>query len=161
VIFDMDGVLVESLAWWDQIRSAVVAAHGRSWTAADEAAMAGANTGQWRARMRERIGGDLSESEIERQVVDALLARYAQGTPAIAGAADTIKRLATRYPLAVASGSPPRVIAAALAGLGVLGSIKVITSGDDVAVGKPAPDVFLLAAERLRVDPSECLVVED
>jgi HAD superfamily hydrolase (TIGR01509 family) len=161
VIFDMDGVLVDSLAWWDQIRSAIVAAHGRSWTAADEAATAGANTGQWRARMHERIGGDLSEAEIERQVVDALLARYAQGTPAIEGAADTIKRLAGRYTLAVASGSPPRVIAAALAGLGVLGAIKVVTSGDDVAVGKPAPDVFLLAAERLGVDPSECLVVED
>jgi HAD superfamily hydrolase (TIGR01509 family) len=161
VIFDMDGVLVDSLAWWHEIRSAVVAAHGKSWTAADEAATMGANTGQWRARMSRRIGGDVSEQDIERQVVDGLLGRYAQATPAIDGASDTIRRLARRYPLAVASGSPPRVIRAALEGLGVLDSIKALISGDDVAVGKPAPDVFLLAAERLGVEPSECLVVED
>jgi len=161
VIFDMDGVLVDTLEWWFQVRSAIVAAQGEPWTAADEAATAGVNTRQWRARMHERIGGDLTEDQIERLVVDALAERYAERTPAIDGAAETIKRLAIRYPLAVASGSPPRLIEAALAGLGVLDSIKVISSGDEVAIGKPAPDVFLLAAARLGVDPSECLVVED
>jgi HAD superfamily hydrolase (TIGR01509 family) len=162
VVFDLDGVLVDTEIWWYEVRVEFAAALGKRWTEADRAAMMGSNTREWGARMRQRLELTMSEDEIERAVIDGLLARYArEGAPAIDGAVDVVRRLAGRYALAVASSSPPKVILAALEGLGVRDAIGTIVSSDEVATGKPAPDVFLLAARRLGVEPGACLVVED
>ena len=162
IVFDLDGVLVDTEMWWYEVRVQFAAALGKQWTQADRVAMMGLNGRQWRARMRERLGLEMSEDEIERAVSDAMLARYeTEGAPAIDGAVEAVRRLSGRYALAVASSAPPALIEAALAGLGVRELIATTASSDEVGAGKPAPDVFGLAARRLGVDPAECLAVED
>ena len=91
-----------------------------------------------------------------------MLARYSdEGAPVIGGAVTVVRRLAGRYSLAVASSAPPQVIEAALLGMGLRDAFGAVASSDEVPTGKPAPDVYLLAARRLGVEPAACLVVED
>ncbi len=162
VIFDLDGVLVDTEIWWDEVRIAFAAGVGRPWTEADRAAIMGSNTREWSSRMKVRLQLDMSEVEIERAVVGGMLERYErEGPPAIDGAVEAVRRLAAGYPLAVASSAPQVVIETALAGLGIRSLFRAIASSDEVAAGKPAPDVYLLAAERIGMDPASCLVVED
>lgn len=122
----------------------------------------GANSRQWSETMRDRLGLELPAPEIERAVVDAMVERYRhEGAPTIPGAVETVRRIAAELPTALASSSHRRVIDASLAATGLADVFEVVVSSDDVAHGKPAPDVFLEAARRLRADPATTLVVED
>jgi HAD superfamily hydrolase (TIGR01509 family) len=162
VLFDLDGVLVDTEIWWDEARFAFAESQGRAWTEADRAAIMGSNTHQWRALMRDRLDLAIPEEEIERAVIGAMLTRYAdEGPPVIGDAAAIVRHLAGSYSLAVASSSPPQLIEAALLGMGLRDAFGAVASSDEVPFGKPAPDVYLLAARRLGVAPAECLVVED
>ena len=162
VIFDLDGVLVDSEIWWDEVRTAFAADHDRSWTAADQAAVMGANSAGWARIMRERLDLDLPDAEIERAIVDAVVARYrTEGAPRIDGAVEAVRRIAADHPVAVASSAHRAVIDAALEATALVGTFAVVISSDEVAHGKPAPDVYLEAARRLGCDPASCLVVED
>jgi HAD superfamily hydrolase (TIGR01509 family) len=162
VIFDLDGVLVDSEIWWDESRMSFAASHGRRWTTDDRAAVMGANSQGWSATMRERLGLDMPDPEIERVIVDEVVDRYRrQGPPLIAGAVETVHRIANEVPVAVASSAHPAVISAALDATGLAPVFRVVVSSDSVPHGKPAPDVYLEAARQLGCDPSECLVVED
>jgi HAD superfamily hydrolase (TIGR01509 family) len=162
VIFDLDGVLVDSEIWWDEVRSAFARGHARTWTAADQAAVMGANSAAWARTMKQRLDLDMPAAEIERVIVGAVVERYrAEGAPLIDGAVEAVRRIAAERPVALASSAHPAVIAAALEATGLAGTFTVVVSSDEVAHGKPAPDVYLEAARRLGVDPSACLVVED
>ena len=162
MIFDLDGVLVDSEIWWDEVRAAFATAHGRGWTAEDQAAVMGANSRAWAHTMRVRLDLDLDEGEIETAIVDAVVARYArEGAPEIPGATDAVRRIAAGRPVAVASSAHRAVIDAALAATGLDDVFEVVVSSDEVAHGKPAPDVYLEAARRLAIEPGACLVVED
>ena len=162
VIFDLDGVLVDTGIWWDEVRQAFAAAHGRSWTVEDRAQVMGANSRQWSRTMRERLNLDGSAEEIERDVVGAMVSRWrTDPSPLIAGADDVVRRLAAEYPLAVASSAHRDVIDASLAFTALRSFFRVVVSSDEVAHGKPAPDVYLEAARRLDVQPGQCIVVED
>lgn len=162
VIFDLDGVLVDSEIWWDEVRQAFAAEHGRGWTLDDRAAVMGANSRQWSATMRERLGLGLDDAAIERAIVDGVVERYrTDPTPIIAGAIETVRRVAADRPVAVASSAHRAVIDAALTATGLSDAFGVVVSSDEVALGKPAPDVYLEAARRLGVAPERCLVVED
>ncbi|MEK6720850.1 MAG: HAD-IA family hydrolase [Chloroflexota bacterium] len=162
VIFDLDGVLVDSEIWWDEVRRSFAADHGRSWTMLDRAAVMGANSRQWSATMRERLNLELTDAAIERAIVDGVVGRFASaGAPAIAGAVETVRRIAGRWPVAVASSAHREVIDAALATTGLTDVFRIVVSSDEVDRGKPSPDVYLEAARRLGVAPGRCLVVED
>jgi HAD superfamily hydrolase (TIGR01509 family) len=162
VIFDLDGVIVDSEIWWDEVRQDFAKGHDRGWTEDDRAAVMGANSAAWSRIMRERLRLDLLDADIERVIVDAVVARYRdEGAPVIPGAVETVRRIAASRPVAIASSAHPAVIAAALDATGLAGTFPVVVSSDEVAHGKPAPDVYLEAARRLGVDPSACLVVED
>lgn len=162
VIFDLDGVLVDSEIWWDEVRQEFASAHGRGWTAADREAVMGANSAAWAKTMRERLDLDMPAGEIERAIVDAVVDRYrADGPPLIDGAVEAAKRIAGTYPAAVASSAHRAVIDAALDATGLADTFGVIVSSDEVAHGKPAPDVYLETARRLGCEPAACLVVED
>ena len=163
VIFDLDGVLVDSEIWWDEIRRDWAAEHGRSWTAEDRAAVMGANSRAWARTMQERLDlPDVPTDAILRAVVDGVVERYArEGAPVIDGAVETVRRLADRYPLAVASSAHRDVIAAALESSGLDDAFLAVVSSDEMAHGKPAPDVYVEAASRLAVRPAGCLVIED
>lgn len=162
MIFDLDGVLVDSEIWWDDVRKAFASDHGRPWGEADRAAVMGANSRAWARIMRERLRLDLPEDAIERAVVDAVVRRYhREGAPVIEGAAEAARRIATSRPVAVASSAHGDVIDAALDATGLRDVFEVVVSSDEVEHGKPSPDVYLEAARRLGADPSACLVVED
>jgi HAD superfamily hydrolase (TIGR01509 family) len=162
VIFDLDGVIVDSEIWWDEVRRDFAAAHGRPWTLEDRAAVMGSNSRQWSETMRTRLGLELDAPAIEAAVVDGMVERYArEGAPTIDGAVEAVRRTAARWPTALASSAHSRAIAAALEATGLADAFRVVISSDEVAHGKPAPDVFLEAARRLGVEPASTLVVED
>jgi HAD superfamily hydrolase (TIGR01509 family) len=163
VVFDLDGVLVDTQIWWREVRDAWAADHGVTWRDEDERSTMGANTRQWARTMGERAGlGPEHDADVARSIVDALVERYrANGPPRIPGAVHAARRIAAAYPVAVASGAPRRLIDVALLTTGLHDVVRIVVSADDVAHGKPAPDVYLEAARRLGVEPSRCLVVED
>jgi HAD superfamily hydrolase (TIGR01509 family) len=162
VIFDLDGVLVDSEPWWAAARAAVARRHGRTWSGDDEAGVKGANSREWANAMQRRIGPDVPSERIEGEVVEAMVHRYERDSPArIEAGVAAVRRLGRAYPLAVASSAHPRVIEAALGALGLADAFAVVVSSDEVGAGKPAPDVYLEAARRLGIAPRSCLVVED
>jgi HAD superfamily hydrolase (TIGR01509 family) len=122
----------------------------------------GANSPTWSRIMRERLGLEIPERDIEAAIVTAMVDRYrSDGPPTIDGAVDAVRRIATRHRVAVASSAHPAVIDAALTSTGLDGIFEVVVSSDEVTHGKPAPDVYLETAARLGVSPPDCLVVED
>ena len=162
VLFDLDGVLVDTEPWWHQVRVAWAAARGRSWSPEDSHLCMGRNSREWSEIMRERLDVADAPLAIEREIVAALVARYAsEPVPLVAGAPAAAAAIASRVPTAIASSSHPAVIRAAVAAAGLESVFAAIVSSDDVARGKPAPDVYLEAARRLGVAPSRCLVIED
>lgn len=162
VIFDLDGVLVDSEPWWEDVRVAFAAAHGKPWTEDDRAAVMGPNSIGWARIMRERLGLDLPVDEVVRAVVDGVVACYRdRPTPVIHGAVGAVRRIAFQLPVAVASSAHRDVIDAAITALGLGDVFTEVVSSDEVGEGKPAPDVYLEAARRLGATPSRCVVVED
>ena len=122
----------------------------------------GSNSRQWSETMRTRLGLELDAPTIETAIVDGMVERYErEGAPTIDGAVEAVRRTAARWPTALASSSHSRAISAALQMTGLADAFRVVISSDEVAHGKPAPDVFLEAARRLGVEPAAVLVVED
>ena len=122
----------------------------------------GANSRQWSETMRRRLALDLDAATIEAAIVDGVVARYErEGAPAIDGAVAAVRRIAGRWPTALASSSHRRVIDATLAATGLSDVFRAVVSSDEVSHGKPAPDVFLEAARRIGAEPSTTLVIED
>ena len=163
VLFDMDGVLVDSEHRWNDVRIAYAAAHGRPWGIDDQHAVMGANSIQWATTMRNRLA--LDDTPVDRiltEVVAGVVGEFRRGTvDVVPGAPAAVRRIATRWPVGIASSSHPDVIAAALDLLGLHDVFGAVTSSDEVAHGKPEPDVYRLAAQRLGAVPERCLVVED
>jgi HAD superfamily hydrolase (TIGR01509 family) len=155
-------VLVDTEIWWDEVRQEFAARRGRPWTVDDRAAVMGQNSPGWARTMHDRLGLDEPLDAIEAEVVDAMVARLGtEPAPMISGAPETVRRLGATYPLGLASSAHPAVIAAALRAARLIDEFRAIAASDEVPNGKPSPDVFLLAADRLGVDPRRCLVVED
>jgi HAD superfamily hydrolase (TIGR01509 family) len=123
----------------------------------------GANSHGWALIMRERLGlDDMDPDEIEHAVVSGVVERYrTEKPPVIPGAPEAVRRIAARLPVAIASSAHPDVIEAAVDALGLHDVLRAIVSSDEVPHGKPEPDVYLVAADRLGVDARRCLVVED
>lgn len=162
VLFDLDGVLVDTEPWWHQVRVAWATARGKSWSVEDSHRCMGRNSREWSEIMRERVAVTDAPSAIERAIVDALVARYAtEPVPIVVGAPATAAEIAARVRVAIASSAHPAVIRAAVTATGLASLFSTIVSSDDVARGKPEPDVYLEAARRLGVAPARCLVIED
>ena len=162
VIFDLDGVLVDTEPCWHLVRVAWAAARGRTWTWDDSHACMGLNSREWAEVMRRRHAPDEPPEEIQASIVEGLVARYAAApVPVVPGAPAAAAAIAARLPVAIASSAHPAVIRGAVAAAGLADLFDVIVSSDDVAAGKPAPDVYLEAARRLGVEPARCLVLED
>ncbi|MBB5788194.1 HAD family hydrolase [Jiangella mangrovi] len=161
VVFDLDGVLVDSERAWDEVRRAVVAEHGGAWTDEATRAMQGMSTPEWARYLVDALGARLTAEQAAATVVDEMARRYADAPPVIDGAVDAVRAVAVRCPVGIASSSPPVLITSFLdvAGLGDL--VLVAVSSEEVRAGKPAPDVYLEAARRLDVDPRRSAAVED
>jgi HAD superfamily hydrolase (TIGR01509 family) len=163
VLFDMDGVLVNSERWWNEARVAFALAHDRRWTPDDQALCMGGNSREWAEIMQTRLRlPDVTVDAIQDAVVAGVVARYhANPVPIIGDARAQVRRIARDRPVAIASSSHHEIIAAAVDALGLHEVMGAIVSSDEVPLGKPAPDVYLRAATRLGVAPDGCLVVED
>jgi HAD superfamily hydrolase (TIGR01509 family) len=161
VIFDLDGVLIDSESVWDAARREVVAENGGTWTASATRAMQGMSSPEWSRYLRDELGVALDPDEISRRVVERVLAAYERGVPLLPGAVEAVKRLAGRWPLGLASSANRPVIDAVLDSAGLAGCFSATVSGDEVARGKPSPDVYLAAAQKLGVDAVRAAAVED
>ena len=161
VVFDLDGVLVDSESAWDAARRALVAESGGSWRASASTDMLGMSAREWSRYLHEELGVPLEPSEINDRVVARLLAGYERNLPLLPGAAAAVRRLAAVWTLGLASAANRPVIDAVLTAAGLVDCFTVTVSADEAEHGKPAPDVYLLAAKRLAVEPQQAAAVED
>jgi len=161
VVFDLDGVIVDSEQVWDEVRENYVREVGGTYTDSATRDMMGMSSVEWSRYMADRLGVPGTPEEINAAIVERMLERYGQAPPLIPGAVEAVRRCAERWPLAVASSSNPELIEVVLDVARLHDVIPVVVSSQEVARGKPAPDVYLEAARRLGVDPQLCAAVED
>jgi len=161
VVFDLDGVLVDSEQVWDEIRETLARERGGRWHERAQVDMMGMSSGEWSRYMHDVIGLADAPEDINAEVVERILARYRQELPLVDGGVDAVERLAPDFHLAVASSSNRPVIDAVLDTAGLSELFEVTVSSDEVERGKPAPDVYVEAARRLGVAPERCAAVED
>jgi beta-phosphoglucomutase-like phosphatase (HAD superfamily) len=161
VVFDLDGVLLDSEGRWDQARRQVTSEHGGRWRVGATEAMQGMSSLEWSRYLADGLGVQLTPKEIADRVVVKLLGGYRNDLPLIPGAVEAVRRTAARWPLGLASSANRSVIDEVLT-LASLGDAFMVTvSSEEVARGKPAPDVYLEAAHRLAVPAEACAAVED
>jgi HAD superfamily hydrolase (TIGR01509 family) len=161
VIFDLDGVLVDSEGVWNAARAEVTRQHGGIWQADAQRAMMGMSSTEWSAYMHDQLGVKLTAEEISEIVAGELADRYREHLPLLPGAAEVVRGLAARWPLALASSANRSIIDLVLKLAGLRECFAATVSSEEVSRGKPAPDVYLEAARRLEVRPDRCVAVED
>jgi HAD superfamily hydrolase (TIGR01509 family) len=161
VFFDQDGVLIDSEGAWDAARRAIVAENGGHWKPEATRAMMGMSAPEWTRYVHDELGVALEPAQIGARVVQRLLAGYEHELPLMPGAVDAVKRVAARWPVALASSANREVIDVVLHASGLDKVFGATVAGEEVAHGKPAPDIYLEAARRLGVDPARSAAVED
>jgi HAD superfamily hydrolase (TIGR01509 family) len=162
VVFDMDGVLIDSEPVWERVRRRFVADRGGRWAADAQDRMMGMSTAEWSAYLSTDFGiAGLTPRQVAEQVIAAMAAEYSQHLPLLPGAVDAVRILAGRWPLGVASSSPRSLIATVLVAADLESAFAAVVSSEEVRRGKPAPDVYLAAADRLGAAPGACAAVED
>ena len=161
VVFDLDGVLVESEHLWEENWTRHAAANAYVWQPADTATVQGMSVPEWSTYMAERIGRG-TPREIAEAVIDGMIGALHGGrVELLPGAPGMVAAAAERVPIAVASSAPRRLIAAVLETTGLLPNFTAFVSSEEVARGKPSPDVYLEAARRIDVPAAACAGVED
>jgi len=161
VIFDLDGVLLDTEELWDEVRESLTRERGGSWSDRAQADMMGMSSTEWSRYMHDVLGLAEPPEEISREVVHRMLDRYAERLPLIDGAIEAVEHVAARWPLGLASSSNRELIDRALEVSGLARYFRATVSSEEVERGKPAPDVYLDAARRLSVEPARCAAVED
>jgi HAD superfamily hydrolase (TIGR01509 family) len=161
VAFDLDGVLIESEQVWDAAREKLVRERGGTWSDDATTDMMGMSSKEWSSYMHDRLGVPMSPGEINDDVVRRVASAYEDHLPLLPHAVETVRELAARWPLGVASSSNRPIIELVLERSGVRDCFAAVVSSEEVANGKPAPDVYLAVARELDVDPDECVAIED
>jgi HAD superfamily hydrolase (TIGR01509 family) len=161
VVFDLDGVLVDSEEAWNEARRQLAEKRGGRWTEQAQKDMMGMSSTEWSRYMNDVIGVPAPPEEISAEVVRRLEQLYRERLPLLPGAVEAVQRIAARWPLAIASSSNRPLIALVLELSGLARYFAVTVSSEEVARGKPAPDVYLETARRLGRDPTRCAAIED
>ncbi|MFG1817911.1 HAD family hydrolase [Kribbella sp. NPDC049174] len=161
VVFDLDGVLVDSEPLWDEIRRAVVADAGRAWPTDATRALQGMSTPEWSAYLIDVIGVPGRPEDVAAMVIDAMVARYRKNLPLLPGAIEAVERLANHWPLGLASSSPRQLIATVLDSADLASRFQVTVSTEEVTAGKPSPAVYNDVVRRLAADASRVVAIED
>jgi HAD superfamily hydrolase (TIGR01509 family) len=161
VVFDLDGVLIDSEPLWDDVRRGVVASAGRDWPADATEALQGMSTPEWSAYLTDVVGVPGPAEEVAARVIDGMVARYRSHLPLLPGAVNAVRRLAGRWPLGLASSSPRQLIDAVLEAAQLTDHFRVTVSTEEVGAGKPSPAVYEEVVRRLGVDASRVVAVED
>jgi HAD superfamily hydrolase (TIGR01509 family) len=157
----MDGVIIDSEAYWERARVAVVREFGGTYHPNVPDDVMGMSPPEWSRYLRDRIGIPLEPERIEREVVRYLVADYTRERPFFDGAIDVVRAVSARWPTAIASSSGRQLIDLVVSLAGLSTAFTATVSGAEVARGKPAPDVYLKAAELLGVVPQRCVAIED
>ncbi len=160
-MFDLDGVLIDSEPVWEQVRRDVVADRGGHWAADAQDRLMGMSTAEWSRYMSSGLGVRLPPREVAEVVIAAMAARYREHLPLLPGAVDAVRRMAARWPVGLASSAPRSLIETVLDAAALRAVFAATVSTEELARGKPAPDVYLEAAARLRVAPDACAAIED
>ena len=165
VVFDMDGILIDSEVLWRLSREEFAADHGMVWSAEDQESTMGCNTRMWSRIMVERLELQtklgMKDADIAREIKSRLLAKYRAHLPEREGAIEAVRLAATRYKVALASGSPNELAEYVMKTTGLDKLFLATTYGDDVAHGKPAPDIYLDVLQKIGVRPEHAVGVED
>ena len=161
VIFDMDGVLVDSEAVWDDVRKRFVEESGGRWHDGAQRDMMGMSSVEWSRYVRDRLDVEMDPEEISAAVANRVADVYRERLPLLPGAVESVRSLGREWPLAVASSSNRHVIDLVLELADIADAFGVTVSSEEVGAGKPAPDVYLEAAKRLSVEPTACAAIED
>jgi HAD superfamily hydrolase (TIGR01509 family) len=161
VVFDLDGVLIDSEPVWEQVRRGLVAERGGHWAPDAQKKLMGMSTPEWARYLSEDLGVGLPPGEVAAIVVDRMAASYREHLPLLPGAVEAVRRLAARWPLGLASSAPAALIETVLQSAGLRPDFRVTMSTEQVPRGKPAPDIYLAVAEGLGVAPASCAAVED
>jgi HAD superfamily hydrolase (TIGR01509 family) len=161
VVFDLDGVLVDSEAVWDEVRMTFTEENGGRWHAHAQREMMGMSSVEWSRYVHDRLGVPMEPEEISAAVADRVAERYRERLPLLPGAVEGVRSLAAEWPLGLASSSNRHVIDLVLELAGLAPEFRVTVSSEEVRAGKPAPDVYLETAKRLGVEPTSCVAIED
>lgn len=163
MIFDMDGLLVDSEPYWDEARKRLILDCGISWEwgPEDQSAVMGRSTHEWVGFMVNRFNLDLSPEAVEEKIVANMVKLYQSKVPFLPGAPQAVSLAADTFKTGLASGSPKGLIRTVTADQALEGKFQVILSGDQFTMGKPAPDIYLAAADQLGIAPENCLCFED
>ena len=162
VVFDMDGILIETEPIWDKIRRRLAAEDGLSWPESSTPIMMGLSTQEWAEHMTDVVGFSGTWQEMAQRVIDGMAGEYASGgLPVLPGAVEAVRRMAGLVPTAIASSSPRRLIDLVVARLDLADALTVTVSTEEVSRGKPFPDGYLRACELLGSDPARSVAVED
>jgi len=161
VVFDMDGVLVDTEVIWRQVREEYAASIGKVWSEADQESTMGCSTATWSRIMVERLQLDLTHEQIAREIKGRLIRKYDAHLPVRPGAIEAVKLAATRYKVALASGSPNELIEWIMQRTGLDKVFLATMYGDDVTHGKPHPEIYLKVLEKIGVAPADAIGIED
>jgi HAD superfamily hydrolase (TIGR01509 family) len=161
VIFDLDGVLLDSEQRWNESKEALVREAGGAWRDEAPTVMMGMSSHEWSAYLRDDLGVPLEADAISRDVVRRMEDGYRAGLPLLPGADEAVRALAARWPLGLASSSNREIIELVLELAGFADAFRVALSSEEVERGKPAPDVYLEVARRLGAAPGRCVAIED
>lgn len=160
VVFDMDGVLVDSEELWDAAREQVAIDSGGTWSEGAQRDMMGMSSVEWSRYMHDDLAVELPPDRINHEVVARMESLYRERLPLIPGAREAVARLA-RWRLGLASSANRSLIELALELAEIKELFSAVVSSEEVERGKPAPDVYLEAADRLAVPAPACAAVED
>ncbi|MGQ4615362.1 HAD-IA family hydrolase [Nocardia sp. R7R-8] len=161
VVFDMDGVLIDSEPVWELVRRGYVAEKGGRWLPDTQQRLMGMSTAEWSAYLSDELGVGEPPETVARDVIERMSERYTEGVPLLPGAVEAVQRICEHWPLGLASSSPRALIDAVLGRTGLIEYFSVTFSTEEVERGKPAPDVYLTVATFLRQRPSDCVAIED
>jgi HAD superfamily hydrolase (TIGR01509 family) len=161
VVFDLDGVILDSEEIWDEVRERYIRERGGRYDADAQRTMMGMSSVEWSRFIHDELGVAATPEEINADVVQLMQERYRARLPLVPGAFAAVERLAAVFPLGLASSSNRELIEAVLAAAGLDEQFGAVVSSEEVQRGKPAPDVYLEAAARLGVEPQACAAVED
>jgi HAD superfamily hydrolase (TIGR01509 family) len=161
VVFDLDGVLLDSESAWVQVKKEFTAESGGHWKESAEWDMLGMSSTEWSRYMHNELAVPVPPERISSEVADRLVEQYRQRLPLLPGAVEAVRSLAAEWPLALATSSNRNVIDLVLEKSGLEDALTATDSSEEVARGKPAPDVYLEAARQLNADPGRCAAIED
>ena len=161
VVFDLDGVIVDSEPIWDEVRERYIREHGGRYDDEAQRAMMGMSSTEWSRYIHDGLGVDIPPEQINADVVDLMAARYREHLPLIPGAREGVERMACSFPCGMASSSNRGLIDLVLELAELVEFFRATVSSEEVPRGKPAPDVYVEAAQRLGFAPEDCAAIED